>query len=224
MSTKKIIAYSAIGVVSLVVFSVWIPAGAFYFFFQREILSHDRQSGVGGVLWAKPPGIAEAASRTGSSPAPSGGTTGKSSQVTGKPWRQILHGDFLLPLPPGKLRRVATEGDSLVIEFEEGVLTVDRFQRGFLRDLFAKEYERINGDRHDLSGFEDAESLEAAAFTTPGDFRFSMNGRSRTRYAVSLLVKMLLWDCPSGDLLSGEDSNLFHMEAFRLEGGRSGAL
>src|SRR6185503_1117747 len=220
MSTKKIIAYSAIGVVSLVLFVGWFPAGSFYFFFQREILHHGRQSGVGGVLWAKP---AEAASKQ--KPAgTSDGAVAAASGVSAKPWRQILHGNLLLPLPPGKVRRVVGEGATLVIEFEEGVLTVDRFERGFLRGLFDKEYERINADRRDVAKLEDGEALEAAGFTTPADFHINMNARTRNRYAVSLLVKMLLWDCPSDELLVNAEGVRFRMEAFRLDGERNGAL
>src|SRR5262245_35158816 len=110
MSTKKIIAYSAIGVVSLVLFVGWFPVGSCYFLFQREILSHGRRTALGRVLWAKPAGIAEAASKQSAPATGAEGTVTASSQASLKPWRQLLHGDLLLPLPPGKVRRVVGEG------------------------------------------------------------------------------------------------------------------
>ncbi|HLU49740.1 MAG TPA: hypothetical protein VK116_16690 [Planctomycetota bacterium] len=109
---------------------------------------------------------------------------------------------------PARVRAVAREGDSIVLELDGGRVVVDIFASGFLRSLVEAEEAQVG--RVEGISRSDPELLREIATEHLARYRFGWDDAERSLYALRLLVKLLVWDDRPVDrfVLSAEKEGL----------------
>lgn len=158
------------------------PGLSFYFFFQRRVLAIEDGQGHGALLATR----AELGKDTGSEP-----------EVPGRPWTPVAFGDWRVLLPPERVS-MRREGETLIVKYAVGQITVNRFAPGFVREAFLGALDRTGGSVDSISSrYGDADDgllLHDLARVTTGDFQMGMKPPDRSIYAASIVAKMCIWD------------------------------
>lgn len=159
-----------------------VPGLSFYFLFQRRVLAIEEGQGDGALLATR----AEIGTDKGSDP-----------KVPGRPWTPVAFGDWRVFLPPERVS-MRREGETLIVKYHAGQITVDRFAPGFVREAFLGALGRTGGSVDSIpSRYGDADDgllLHDLARVTTGDFQMGMKPLDRSIYAASIVAKMYIWD------------------------------
>jgi hypothetical protein len=179
-SPGRIALYLLAGAIGIYL-ATWVGSVTFYLNFQRPLLARERGP-LHTVLWLEPQAGLCLQPQAGLGPVEAGGGAWTSKVVDG----------ILVPVPPGRLLEVMTEGEVIRLRLDEGEITISRYPVGFLAWLFREKLRCVAVNTADR--LPDDAVLEAVAGETLRKYCFGWSEVERQPYAARLLSKMSLWD------------------------------
>ena len=174
--------------VGVLVASIFAGPITFYFSFQKELEAVAAQVPGDCVIQVRPEALGMDRSA-------------EAEAATQQGWHRILDGDLSCFLPPGEIKTIQKQGQTLVVEYGTGKVLVDRMPVGFLKNTYFKILENLDADPSkippEMVEMTEEGFLERVCGATLSDYRFEFDQTERTMYSADLMSKMLLFDMES---------------------------